>query len=119
MQLLSTLLQRAQRLVEAFASGIQFELAQTLLDVRFAPSFFLFRGHLTAPATNPVALTLFVNGSATGVTCTISAPASGCVDAADTATLAAGDVVSVRITIAGGRVPKFSAGAGLKSTVKG
>jgi hypothetical protein len=42
-------LRRAERLGETFAIGVQLELAKTLLDVRFAPSFFLLSGKLSAP----------------------------------------------------------------------
>ena len=57
-----------------------------------------FRGHLSAAAAGPVVFTLFVNGSATSITCTVAGGASACLDSADTAVLAAGDVIAIRIT---------------------
>jgi len=62
-----------------------------------------FRGHLTAPATGTgVVFTLYVNGNATAVTCSIPAGQVACVDGAHTVALAAGDTIAVGITNASG-----------------
>ena len=55
-----------------------------------------FRGQLTFPM-GAVTFSLFVNGVATSLTCTVLAPGSACTDALHTVTLAAGDVIAVRI----------------------
>jgi hypothetical protein len=57
-----------------------------------------FRARLTSPAAGSVVFTLFQNGAATGVTCTIAAAQSTCTDGAHTVVLAAGDNVAVGIT---------------------
>ena len=61
-----------------------------------------FRGHLTSPAAGTVVLTLFVNGAATGVTCSIPAGSAVCLDGTHTAAVSAGDTIAVGITNASG-----------------
>ena len=61
-----------------------------------------FHGRLTSPAADTVVFTLYVNGAATGVTCSIAGGSSACTDSANTAALAAGDTVAVGITKAVG-----------------
>ena len=46
----------------------------------------------------PFVFTLYVNGAATGITCSIAGGSSACTDSANTAALAAGDTVAVGIT---------------------
>jgi hypothetical protein len=50
-----------------------------------------------ALASGSVTFTVFKNGVATAATCSISAGASTCADAADTVTFAAGDYIAVEI----------------------
>jgi hypothetical protein len=58
----------------------------------------LFRARLTTAAAGNVVFTLFVNGAATAVTCTIAAAQTTCADGANTAPVAAGDTVAVGVT---------------------
>ena len=46
--------------------------------------------------------TLFVNGAATSVTCSVAAGSAACLDSTDTATVSAGDTIAVGITNACG-----------------
>jgi Collagen triple helix repeat (20 copies) len=48
-------------------------------------------------AAGPVVFTVFKNGTATAVTCSIPAPGSSCSDSSDTITFAAGDTFAVEI----------------------
>jgi hypothetical protein len=61
-----------------------------------------FRARLTAGAAGNVVFTLFVNGAATSVTCTVPAVQTTCADGAHTVALAAGDTVAVGVTNASG-----------------
>jgi hypothetical protein len=61
-----------------------------------------FRARLTAGAAGNVVFTLFVNGAATSVTCTVPAVQTTCVDGAHTVALVAGDNVAVGVTNASG-----------------
>ena len=77
--------------------------ADAASEIPAAGTFSGFRGHLTTPAGDiPVTFTLFVNGSATGVTCSITVAASSCVDNTHTAAVSAGDVVAVQVVKPGG-----------------
>ena len=67
-----------------------------------------FRGRLTANAAGTVTFTLFVNGAASSVTCSIPAGQNACTDGTNTATVAAGDVVTVRLTNASGMLRHVS-----------
>ena len=58
----------------------------------------LFRARLTSAAAGNVVFTVFVNGAATAVSCTIAAAQTTCADGADTVALAAGDTIAVGIT---------------------
>jgi hypothetical protein len=57
-----------------------------------------FRARLSAVPAGPVVFTLYVNGAATGVTCTVASPATTCTDATHTAAVGVGDTVAVSIT---------------------
>jgi hypothetical protein len=48
-------------------------------------------------ATGPVVFTVFKNGTATSVTCSIPVPANSCSDSSDTITFAAGDTFALEI----------------------
>jgi acyl dehydratase len=61
-----------------------------------------FRASLTPAAAGNVAMTLYVNGSATNVTCTIAAAQTTCADGTHTAAVSAGDTVAVGVTNASG-----------------
>jgi hypothetical protein len=61
-----------------------------------------FRARLTAAAAGNVVFTLFVNGAATSVTCTVPAVQTTCADGAHTVALVAGDNVAVGVTNASG-----------------
>jgi hypothetical protein len=58
----------------------------------------LFRARLASAAAGNVVFTLFVNGAATAVTCTVGAGQTTCADGADTVALAAGDTIAVGVT---------------------
>jgi hypothetical protein len=57
-----------------------------------------FRGYLTSPTSGPVVFTLYVNNSATSVTCSIAAGSESCLDDVHTVTVAAGDSISVGLS---------------------
>ncbi len=61
-----------------------------------------FRGHLTSPAAGTVVFTLYVNGAATSVTCSVVADTVACLDGTHTVAVAAGDTIAVGITNASG-----------------
>jgi hypothetical protein len=71
-------------------------------DIPAAGTLSAFRGHLTASTTGSVTFTLYVNGAATAVACTIAPATTGCADGTHTVVLAAGDVIAVRITKSAG-----------------
>ena len=48
-------------------------------------------------STGSVTATVYVNGTATTMTCTVAAPANVCSDASDTKVVSAGDTISVKI----------------------
>jgi hypothetical protein len=66
------------------------------------------RGRLIFNAAGTVSFTLFVNGSATGVTCSIASGVSACTDGTDSATVSAGDVIAIRLTNASGALHHVS-----------
>jgi hypothetical protein len=57
-----------------------------------------FTARLPAAAVGDVVFTLFVNGAATPVTCTIAATQTGCTDASHTTPISIGDTVAVGLT---------------------
>lgn len=62
-----------------------------------------FRGRLpAAPGGSGVVFTLFKNGTATAVTCTIAAASTSCTDSTNTLAVAAGDTIAVRIANSSG-----------------
>jgi hypothetical protein len=61
-----------------------------------------FRARLSAAASGSVVFTLFVNGSATSVTCTIPSGQTTCSDTTHTVGLVPGNAVAVSITNSSG-----------------
>jgi hypothetical protein len=61
-----------------------------------------FRARLSSPAGGSVSFTLFVNGSTTSATCTISAGQSTCVDNTHVVALTPGDAVAVSVSNSSG-----------------
>ena len=75
-----------------------------------------FRGHLTSSAAGTVVFTLFVNGVATSVSCSIAAGSATCLDGTHTVTVAAGDTIAVGITNSSGLLRNAGWSAKLATT---
>ncbi len=75
-----------------------------------------FRGHLTSSAAGTVVFTLFLNGAATSVSCSIAAGSATCLDGTHTVTVTAGDTIAVEITNASGLLRNAGWSAKLATT---